>query len=262
MIDQDLAADVWPAESFIIRDADALQFAQSQFASDVAALKDKHWQWSAWLDVTGTVRMLCMLIRDGDALQVVMRGGGAREACTDLARYIMRARVTLEVLDGLYLSPGPSLPAYAVDTDARQICLGLESRSLLLDQRPHNTEPGEREAFALADIRAGFPWLPANAVNTWLPPALGLHSLTAVSTSKGCYPGQEIVARLHHRGGNKYRLIRMRNPDGDLSGADLLRGDTKTGMILMHAADEALAIARIDALHDMKNGTVLQQFGD
>src|SRR6185312_11690713 len=48
-----------------------------------------------------------------------------------------------------------------------------------------------------AQILLGWPWLPASALDVLLPPALSLHRLQAVAIDKGCYPGQEIVARLH-----------------------------------------------------------------
>ena len=56
------------------------------------------------------------------------------------------------------------------------------------------------------DITARLPWLGPASAGRFVPQALELERIGALSFDKGCYPGQEIVARLHFRGGNKRGL--------------------------------------------------------
>ena len=68
---------------------------------------------------------------------------------------------------------------------------------------------GAAEPATLADIRAGLPEVSAELRDQLLPQWIGLDRLGAISVRKGCYPGQEIVARLHFKGGNKRSLYRL-----------------------------------------------------
>src|SRR4029078_11270646 len=65
------------------------------------------------------------------------------------------------------------------------------------------------DVWRVAHIRRACPALPGGQPE-FMPPALGLERLGAVAFDKGCYPGQEIVARLHYRGGHKWHLCRLR----------------------------------------------------
>ena len=58
----------------------------------------------------------------------------------------------------------------------------------------------------LLDILAGLPWITSSTQEQYLPQMLNLDALKGLSYQKGCYPGQEIIARLHYRGEVKKRL--------------------------------------------------------
>jgi folate-binding protein YgfZ len=92
----------------------------------------------------------------------------------------------------------------------------------------------------LADIRAGLPEIGMELRDRLLPQWIGLDRLGAVSVNKGCYPGQEIMARLRFKGGNKRSLYRLRWPGNALAqpGA-LLRdpGGSEAGVIVTAAHD-------------------------
>jgi folate-binding protein YgfZ len=104
------------------------------------------------------------------------------------------------------------LPMGHVDTRTPgAIAFGYGDRSLRLGPGNAAADSEAANAWRLADIRCGWPTLPVG-VAAFLPPALALESLGAVSLGKGCYPGQEIVARLHYRGGHKTRMYHVRGP--------------------------------------------------
>jgi hypothetical protein len=71
-------------------------------------------------------------------------------------------------------------------------------------------ERGDDGLWTLLEIRAGLPEVEAATVDAFLPQNLDLERLSGLSFSKGCYPGQEVVARTQHLGEIKRRLCRAR----------------------------------------------------
>ena len=196
--------------------ADARAFAQAQFSGNLERLRPGTWQWNAWLDANGSVRALMHLAcLDGDGsggerLLVLLRGGDAQAACAALRRFVLRAKVSLNVLSGLRRTAGAALPFGEIEVESGAIGFGYGDRGLWLKTNATAIEPALEHEARLADIRAGWPTLPPGGGHVFLPPALGLEHLAAVSFDKGCYPGQEIAARLHYRGGHKLRLCHVR----------------------------------------------------
>jgi folate-binding protein YgfZ len=198
------------AQCFEIGGADARAFAQAQFSGDVRTLRAGRWQWNAWLDAKGSVRALMHLADRGDGrLLALLRGGSAQSLCTELRRYVLRSKVVLDVSARWHRHAGPALDFGTLSVQADAIGFGYGDRSLWLKRDGLAGPDGQGEALRLADIRNGWPSLPPGD-HAFLPPALGLEHLGAVSFDKGCYPGQEIAARLHYRGGHKLRMAHVR----------------------------------------------------
>jgi len=206
---------------------DAVAFAQAQFSSDVLALANGHWQWSAWLSAQGRVRAFFHLLRiDDENLRLLLRGGSAASLRDALARYVLRAKLTLRAIDDVHAyvieqrfdGSDVALPVGTKIEPSRQdTCIALPGntpRWLLLRHAgaPALASENSAAAFnrsALADIDAGIVTLDAALEDRLLPDWIGLGELGATSVHKGCYPGQEVVARLHFKGGNKRWLHRI-----------------------------------------------------
>src|SRR6185312_5176981 len=158
-----------PSQVLELTGADAATFAHAQFSSDVLALADGQWQWSAWLSPQGRVRAFSRLLRtNASHLTLTLRGGDAEWLRAELSRFVFRAKVQMGAAHG-----------------------------------------GASQTTALEDIRAGIPEIGVELRDQLLPQWIGLDRLGAVSVRKGCYPGQEIMARLHFKGGNKRSLYRI-----------------------------------------------------
>jgi len=215
-----------------ITGVDAVSFAQAQFSSDVRSLTDGQWQWSAWLSPQGRVHAFFQLLRDSEErLRVLLRGGNAQTLRDELARYVLRAKVALRVSDARVCASG--LPA----TQALELP-GSPPRWLVMADPADAADesPEARERWRLADIRAGLPTLAENLRDQMLPQWLGLDRLGAVSVAKGCYPGQEVMSRLHFKGGNKRSLYRIELAGTSAPGTALkLADDTTAGLIVMSA---------------------------
>jgi hypothetical protein len=211
-----------------ITGADAMAFAHAQFASDVSALANRQWQWSAWLSAQGRVRAFFRIVRiDDQRLLLVLQGGEAEALRAALAPYVFRAKVQMraagswhaigfdrieDVLACLGAAPGTTDAVVAGD------CVGIavpgpEPRWYVFGEAQlpalADASPAASDRWNAADVAAGIVDISDSQADRFLPSWLGLEELGAVSVRKGCYPGQEIVARLHFKGGNKRWLQQL-----------------------------------------------------
>ena len=250
------------AETLQIEGPDAIAFAHAQFSSKVSSLGLGQWQFSAWLDPQGRVRALFQLARVADnSLLLLLRGGTAAAMTETLRRFVLRSRVALHALPVRALASGPALPLYDVQTVDGALAFGCDTHSLRIIDEP----PGD-DRWRLAQLRAGWPWLPDDSIGQWLPAALSLQRLQAVAIDKGCYPGQEIVARLHYRGGHKKHLHSVVLSQPASIGELLMRDGHEVGRLLdvIRGDDgiEALAVLNDDAVEHATNGRLDVRNGD
>lgn len=193
------------AETLLLEGSDAATFAHAQFSSKVDSLAIGHWQFSAWLDAKGRVRALFHLARlDSERYLLLLRGGEASAMAEALHRFVFRSKLKLSTQPGRTLTTGAAQPMHAVSHNNDFTSLGCGTHSLDIVT---NREPDD--AWRLLQMREGWPWLPSTVRDALLPAALSLQRMHAVAVDKGCYPGQEIVARLHFRGGHKRHLHRV-----------------------------------------------------
>jgi folate-binding protein YgfZ len=92
------------------------------------------------------------------------------------------------------------------------------------------------------DMLLGWPWIDEKLQNLWTPQMLSLQDLNAFSLKKGCYPGQEIVARTHFLGKSK-RNLRLLSGFGLLNGQILQQNSHEIGRIVNANALGNLAVA-------------------
>ncbi len=216
-----------------IQGDDAVAFANAQFCNDVLALQVGAWQYNAWLNPQGRVHAFFALLRPRETrLVLILRGGDADEMAADLARYKFRSKVDIRTLSNWHAQgiSGAQAVAHQADADlfsnasgAKKILhaddwfaiaqAGSEPRLLSLtaaQPEPFALASDDRtrdsNAWLLADICAGLPHLESATRDEFLPQALGLERLDTISFNKGCYPGQEVVARVHFKGGNKRQM--------------------------------------------------------
>lgn len=249
-----------PADLLFLSGADASAFAHAQFTSDVKALAPGIWQWSAWLDAQGRVRHFFALLRPKpEQLIVWLPLGGADSMREALTRFVLRSKVALassrawalHALDASDLKR-PLASTEIVDHGAGfALSLpGTKQRiAWLAPSSDSSTDLAALGAWRLDDIAAGLPLLPPALGAEFVPQALDLERFDAIRFDKGCYPGQEIAARLHFRGGNKRRLHRLRIDGAPPESGTIIvaNGAKNAGEILYSApasneVSEALAV--------------------
>ncbi|KAF1008827.1 MAG: tRNA-modifying protein YgfZ [Luteibacter sp.] len=208
---------------------DALGFANAQFSSDLPSLGVGRWQWSAWLDPKGRVRTLLQIARlADDRLVAIPRGGNGEALAADLRRFVFRSKVKIDVSAPMHVTNGDAFETmHAQERDDGTLVLGEGDASLHIGIRD------DGDAWIARHIDNGYAWLPDDALNALLPPALSMERLNAVAFNKGCFPGQEIAARLHYLGGHK-RHLRIVESDTPIQEGQSLRIDGRdAGIVLM-----------------------------
>jgi hypothetical protein len=233
----------YPAELVSIEGPDAIAFAQAQFSSNLVLLAEGQWQFSAWLDPQGRVRALFHLVRlDEQCLRLLLRGGDAQAMAAALQRFVFRAKARIAALPAQRLGTTAPLKSHTVTRQADALVLGCGSHGLKI------AASGDDD-WRLPQLRAGWPWLPSEALDQCLPAWLDLGTLGAVALDKGCYPGQEIVARMHYRGGSKRHLGRLRLPRM-LPPGSLLETDGQTTIQLLDVVAVGEGAEALAVVHD------------
>ena len=159
-----------------IKGADAAAFLHGQFTTDVTGLAPDRACLSAWCDPKGRALATFVLARLDEAFQLLLPGALKQAFVKRLTMFVLRANVVIADAEAEDVPPLPRLPG--TDRDLSETAL----------------------------IRQGIPLLHPETSGRFLPQELNLDALDAVSFTKGCYPGQEIIARLRYRGAVKRRL--------------------------------------------------------
>ena len=240
-----------------LQGADAVTFAQSQFMNDVASLADGQWQWNGWLTPKGRVIALFALLRiDAQTLWLLLPDFATAEIVPLLQRYVFRSKVVLKSIDST-VTAGFCAPMQAKDAAFAVLeegCIELDMGSEAGPRRlrlggthaPEDHQATER--WMQADLTHGLPRLPASQREQWTPQQLSLDRLRAFSVKKGCYPGQEIVARTHFLGQVKRGLALYEAASSVIVGSDVVDGaDRSIGKIICSNGILALAVVPLDA---------------
>lgn len=208
--------------------SDARSFLHAQTTQAIKDLPPTETRFAAWLSAKGRVKALFDVVpADGEYL-LVTESDNVDWLATELKRYVLRADVRLEVVTDrvVYSCFGdlkPALTGLGIELDPSQVI--AKDGALWLQTEPSSVlVVGQAGAFApalpgtatadtdgaiLASVVAGRPALPAALRERYTPHMLNLDRQHAISFSKGCYPGQEIVARTQNLGAAKRRLNRF-----------------------------------------------------
>lgn len=260
---------------------DATRFLQGQLTNDVQLLADGRTQLAALNSPQGRVIALLRLHQAEDAIYALLPTDLVETVVALLRRFVLRSKVELQVAADLQagwigtsaLSPAlddttcdmtrtvsamPSLTStHVVSFDyapGRQvIAVTPEAWRSITGLSASRAHPRIENEWTAADIAEGLPQVSASTSGQFVPQMLNLDLLDAISFRKGCYTGQEIVARTQHLGRIKRRMFHYRVDAGPAPPplASLTQDGTKVAEVLM-AAERAggidlLAVTSLDA---------------
>lgn len=255
--------------------ADAATFLQGQLTNDLRTLVPDSTLPAGLQNPQGRVIAPLRVIATDEGCLLIVAGNLAGAVATLLARYTLRARAKVHDASGRYevrtaigvpfaevcASAGTTAPAGATHARAsgRHFVDYGHGRTLVLTpcDAPAPGDADAGRAWTLSSITAGEPELCAETREAFTAHMLNLDLIGGVSFQKGCYTGQEIVARTEHLGRVKRRLFRYRvagvAPEviapAPLSA--LSAGGAKVGEVCLAARDdrrlEVLAVVALEA---------------
>jgi folate-binding protein YgfZ len=272
----DLAADSRVAELsslglLSVSGEDARAFLHAQLTHDIAHLAPDRACYAGWCSAKG--RLLASFL-------VVPREGGfflqlARDlvpaVAKRLAMFVLRSRVKMTDVSpewrqyGVFGSlqgwmPGEDLQ---IKADGGSVAVRIAADRHLLLSRSALAANASEEEWRLAEIRAGRPLITQATQDQFVPQMVNYEVLGGIDFHKGCYPGQEVVARAQYRGQVKRRMARVRSGAPLQPGEEIYSGGESVGTVVNTAGDEALAVLQISTLEEKaalraKSGAALE----
>lgn len=245
---------------------DAAAFLQGQLSNDIGMLDASHAQLSTYCTAQGRMLASLLLWRHEHDYYLRLPGDLAAGVAARLRRYILRAAVKLTDctpelrLLGLGGAGASSALAGLVDTPKAplDVASSPEATVIRLHERelfeiavpaPYwhevwnhlvgSARPAGADGWTWRLVDAGLPVITAATQEQFVPQMANLEQLGAVSFDKGCYPGQEIVARAQYRGEVKRRLFRLHAPDARPAAGQSIYPpgqDTPCGTVVQAAA--------------------------
>lgn len=219
-----------PYSSIVVNGDDAFDFLQAQLSADLRELSANESVSHMHPDSAH---------RDASVKPILSAW------CNPKGRVICLMTVA-KVNDGFTLT----LPAVLADDVVRRLSIFRFRSKVEFTVREATQEIPESEdsvdQWRLNNLRAGVPEILQEQSEKYTPHMLNLDLLGAVSVDKGCYPGQEIVARTHFRGATKRRCLRFESATAVAAGDKVTDGDRDVGEVLNAIGTDLLAVVLVD----------------
>jgi len=218
---------------------DAAEFLQNQLTNDIESMDDGHSRLAGYCNPKGRLVCIFRIWRAGDGFMLQLPADLQEASIERLRKYVLRSRVRFAAnpdsvafgLCGKTIAKG--LEAITGGLPARDGEMVRGDRLTVIrlpgDGRPRYEVAGPEDAcmaawkklarhaevvgswtWARMDILAGIPDIAVDTTEQFIPQMVNLDMLEGVNFRKGCYPGQEIVARMHYLGNLKQRMGRFR----------------------------------------------------
>ncbi|WP_237058763.1 CAF17-like 4Fe-4S cluster assembly/insertion protein YgfZ [Microbulbifer sediminum] len=254
--------DLSPLGSVTVTGPDSQKFLQGQLTCDLVNLPDSHSTLGAHCNPKGRMISAFRAIKHSQEDFTLLLPRGLATAARDaMAKYAVFFKTELadvaesrrwlglqgkgvlkqaaQLLQIPQLSPGEAARFELEDTtilacalNERQLALEVpnEPAGTLWDKLTTAAEAAGYCHWVAEQVEAGIPQLHAATSEMFIPQMLNLHLLGGVSFKKGCYTGQEVVARMQYLGAAKRRMYRARCESGELPapGSDIVTDDGKS----------------------------------
>jgi len=203
---------------------EAQSFLQNLLTNDVNALAINQSQLSGFCNAKGRLFAIFQLIRRHNYYQLVLPKTMASTLQQRLSMFVLRAKVTVSdesenmacmgfsntnesVFEQLNLADDIMMK---YEQSSRQLCIFPTEYidELLLKLQENQCQLSSDTLWEQFDIEAGIPTIYPETKEKFTPQQVNLDLINGVSFSKGCYPGQEVVARLHYLGKPSRRMFR------------------------------------------------------
>lgn len=260
-----------PSYSIVaVHGRDARAFLQGQLTNDLLGLERHPGMLAAACNRQGRIVATLRLAAAGDSVLLLLRRELVQLLVAHLSPFVLRAEVAFEdrsatqpVMGLLDAEPDSHWSQASAAASGFSFLVASPRRILLAGLPPAldaavtaipRTDPADWERALIAD---GEPAIHLGTTTRWLPQMLNLDLVSGISFTKGCYLGQEIVARAQHLGRIKRRMLRYAAPPGVAlhAGQPLFHGDVAVAEVVTAAGDAAathcLAVVELERCGDL-----------
>lgn len=257
---------------------DARVFLHNQLTNDIDALAAQAARRAGWCSAKGRLLATVLVVPEAGGFLLTLPREIAPAVAKRLSMFILRAKVKLaDASDdwapfgvwgdgaadrlGALGFPVPGENLQVARSDAGLVVRVAAQRYLVLapsarQDRVAGLAGTDEQAWALLEIRAGRPQIVLATQEQFVPQMVNLDRLGGVDFNKGCYPGQEIVARTQYRGTLKRRMVRAQVAAAAAPGDALYSEDLPgqpSGLVVNAAAldeggSEVLAVVQIGSI--------------
>lgn len=251
-----------------ISGSDRVEFLQGQLTQDVSKITPEQPALAGWTSAKGRLLLVGWLIDWEDAYSLVVPAELAPKAAQRLQMFVLRAKVSIECVSTSITFTPETVSAQSSPEGKESVIKGCEitnkyysftpsaahqGRLTLALEEPKvvAADPGARH-WRAANLRAGLPSIFAPTQEHFVPQMLNLDLLGAISFTKGCYVGQEIVARTQNLGRIKRRMYGFTANQEAEPGATVYGDGKAIGEVVDAVTSgeqtQVLAVMRIEAL--------------
>jgi folate-binding protein YgfZ len=281
----DILCDLSQFSTVVVAGGDAAEFMQGQFTNDVKLVDAEHSQLSAICNNKGRMIANFRLFNDQQNYFFSLRSSLVEKAIEHLQNYILRAEVAIQDVSEQLIHLGVSgenavdllapfienintevdsishnddyiLIRIAANQPRYEIFCSLQHAKTLWKKISMQVEVVNSTSWDFLNIQAGLPFIDASTSEEFVPQMANMELINGVSFTKGCFTGQEIVARMHYLGKLKKRCykVHIETEDEPVHGDKLFAENARAGQntgILIHAEKnpelgyDALAVIQI-----------------
>lgn len=207
-----------------ISGVDSSQFLDAQLSNNVSTLAIAEQCVACWCNPKGQAIAVCLIERkNNDDFLLFCNNELVDNVVSRLSLFVLRAQVTITKVDQAVAWVPPTS---STSNPWKGITVAEESAKI--------TENTQTIAYwRNVQIMAGFSWLSKVTSSRFLPQMLALERWQAIDYQKGCFPGQEIIARTHYLGRVKRGLYRLQLHQPVPSGTAVFNDEIESGTVLV-----------------------------
>jgi folate-binding protein YgfZ len=234
---------------------DARTFLHAQLTNDIENLAPGTARYAGWCSAKGRLLATFLVVPFPGGFLLQLARDLVPTVAKRLSMFVLRSKVKITDASALWAQfgqwePGDGNPL-SVNEIGGAITVRIDAdRSLVLAPENSYSPDASPDEWALAEIRAGRPLIAQATQDQFVPQMVNLELSGGVDFKKGCYPGQEIVARAQYRGAVKRRMVRLRGAALQ-PGQEIYSDDAPgqpSGTVVNSTGDEALAVLQVSAI--------------
>src|ERR1051325_1923530 len=198
--------------------AEARAFLHAQLTNDIENLAPDRWVLAGWCSAKGRLLASFLVIPSPTGFMLQLARDLAAPVAKRLSMFVLRAKVKITDESDAWAQhgvwdadlPGPDVAWHGNIATVR---VGPRRFLQLAPTAALGEEPnGDEVQWTLQEIRAGRPLITQATQDQFVPQMVNFETIGGVDFRKGCYPGQEIVARAQYRGQGKRRMVHAGAP--------------------------------------------------